>query len=593
MHRMIDPMTTLAFSVFENKGVYALLLGSGLSRAAQIPTGWEITLDLTRRLAAQEGVASQPDWAAWHQTRFGEPPSYSKLLDALSSTSAERRSILHSYIEPSENDLETGARRPTTAHHAIARLVRDGYIRVLITTNFDRLLENALREAGVEPTVVKSEDDLAGAVPLPHARCFILKVHGDYLDTRLLNTDMELELYGDAQNRILDRIFDEHGLIVCGWSGDWDQALRATISRTPSRRYPTFWASRGAPSETAQDLIRHRGARSIAIEDADSFFTGLQQRLETLEANAHSHPLTVDLLVGTAKRYLAKSEHRIHLADLVTAEVARARKVIEDRGLGAQGRYSEAEFIERVAVYEAAYEALGRIGFAMGRWGGEEEFGLARDVLQTLSRSPTQNGLVLWIKLMTYPAALFFTAYALGAAKAERLDTLYDWLNIPIVREQREEQEPAFDVLFGEMWEGGDQGQWNLLDPSPRRKTPFNDHLLQLLQTWFISDFFDAADIEYTFEWLELLVGISMTLRRTNKARLTATLQGDGGQQNFVWSAIGRLAWHREHQRSLLNRMKTDPTMSALVAAGFADGDREMLDLLDRNFRRVIDRRWL
>jgi hypothetical protein len=40
---MIDPPTALAFSLFENKGVHALLLGSGLSSAAQIPTGWEIT----------------------------------------------------------------------------------------------------------------------------------------------------------------------------------------------------------------------------------------------------------------------------------------------------------------------------------------------------------------------------------------------------------------------------------------------------------------------------------------------------------------------------------------------------------------------
>ena len=282
---MIEVMTALAFSMFENKGVYALLLGSGLSRAAQIPTGWEITLDLTRRVAALEGMNPQPDWAAWHQKRFGEPPSYSKLLDALSNTAAERRSILHGYIEPSEDDLETGARRPTKAHHAIARMVRDGYVRVLITTNFDRLLENALREAGVEPTVVKSADDLAGAVPMAHARCFILKVHGDYLDTRLRNTDAELEFYDDAQNWLLDRIFDEHGLIICGWSGDWDVALRAAISRTPNRRYPTYWASRGAPSETAQDVIRHRGGRLITIDDADGFFTGLQQKTRNSRDN--------------------------------------------------------------------------------------------------------------------------------------------------------------------------------------------------------------------------------------------------------------------------------------------------------------------
>jgi hypothetical protein len=46
-----DPITQLAFSVYENKGVFAVLLGSGLSRSAEIPTGWEITLDLVRRVA--------------------------------------------------------------------------------------------------------------------------------------------------------------------------------------------------------------------------------------------------------------------------------------------------------------------------------------------------------------------------------------------------------------------------------------------------------------------------------------------------------------------------------------------------------------
>ena len=71
---MIDPATALAFSLFENKGVYALLLGSGLSRAAQIPTGWEITLDLIRRTAALKGVVDEADWAAWHRKETGVNP---------------------------------------------------------------------------------------------------------------------------------------------------------------------------------------------------------------------------------------------------------------------------------------------------------------------------------------------------------------------------------------------------------------------------------------------------------------------------------------------------------------------------------------
>jgi hypothetical protein len=47
---MIDPLHALAFSVYENPGVYCVLLGSGASRAAEIPTGWEVTLDLVRRV---------------------------------------------------------------------------------------------------------------------------------------------------------------------------------------------------------------------------------------------------------------------------------------------------------------------------------------------------------------------------------------------------------------------------------------------------------------------------------------------------------------------------------------------------------------
>src|SRR3981081_503142 len=76
-----DPLTQLAFSMFENKGVYALLLGSGLSRAAEIPTGWEITLDLVRRIALGQRVEDQTDWAEWYRKTAGKEPNYSTLLE--------------------------------------------------------------------------------------------------------------------------------------------------------------------------------------------------------------------------------------------------------------------------------------------------------------------------------------------------------------------------------------------------------------------------------------------------------------------------------------------------------------------------------
>ncbi|WP_423194643.1 SIR2 family protein [Cupriavidus sp. H18C2] len=93
-------------------------------------------------------------------------------------------------------------------------------MKVILTTNFDRLMENALREEGVEPVVVASVDALAGAVPLPHASCYLVKLRGDYKDARILNTDAELAAYPPEYDRLPDRVMDEYGFIVCGWSGE-------------------------------------------------------------------------------------------------------------------------------------------------------------------------------------------------------------------------------------------------------------------------------------------------------------------------------------------------------------------------------------
>jgi len=87
---MIDPMVSLAFSVYSNPGTYALLLGSGISRAAGIRTGWEIVLDLVEKVARLQGEEPEPSPEAWYRQKFGEDPEYSKLLEYLAATPSER-----------------------------------------------------------------------------------------------------------------------------------------------------------------------------------------------------------------------------------------------------------------------------------------------------------------------------------------------------------------------------------------------------------------------------------------------------------------------------------------------------------------------
>jgi len=101
---MIDPILSLAFSMQSNKGIYALLLGSGVSRSAGIPTGWEVVLDLIRKLARTKGVNCEPDPAAWYADTFQEQPDYSKLLKQIVIRPSERSQLLRPYFEPRDDD---------------------------------------------------------------------------------------------------------------------------------------------------------------------------------------------------------------------------------------------------------------------------------------------------------------------------------------------------------------------------------------------------------------------------------------------------------------------------------------------------------
>ena len=363
----LPPFDALGLSLHHSPGVQAILVGSGLSRAAGIPTGWEITIDLIRRLAALVGVREHDDWPKWYHAKYGKEPSYSEILDALASTSAERRAILHSYIDPPEGG---DIRKPTKAHHAIAQLVASNAVRVVITTNFDRLIENALRDAGVEPTVIASDDAISGATPLVHARCTVIKVHGDYLDARIKNTEAELEDYSLATNALLDKVFDNFGLLVVGWSGEWDLALRSAILRAPSRRYPFYWAARGTVGRLAQDLLLQRGGRSFPITDADSFFVKLSDTLEALRQASRPHPQSVELAVALAKRYCRDDKFAMEWAEFLHFEVEKVRGYVTGPEYPRAGTNDSLDLT--VTRFIARTEILRRACLVCGRWGTQE-----------------------------------------------------------------------------------------------------------------------------------------------------------------------------------------------------------------------------
>ncbi|MFM5168215.1 SIR2 family protein [Aeromonas veronii] len=582
-----DPTTQLAFSVHENRGVFALLLGSGLSRSAEIPTGWEITLDLVRRVALAQGAEEQSDWAKWYRDKTGQEPNYSALLEEIASSPDERRAILHRYIEPDEQDQEEGRKVPTKAHQAIAQLVRSGHIRVIVTTNFDRLMENALREQGIEPTVVSSADALAGAEPLTHSRCYILKLHGDYKDARILNTDQELSTYPECYDRLLDRIFDEHGLIICGWSGEWDHALRSAFLRAPNRRYPVYWAARGSLGTGATELAAHRSAKTISITGADEFFRSLQQRVETLEQSQRQNPLSIELLVNSAKRYLAKPEHRIQLDELFSQETERLLTQLDDNQFSPQGQWNQDEFRSRVQRYEALTEPLARMAGVLGRWGDGSELPLILDIIRGLYHQAEKigNGLTVWLGLRSYPAVLVFMTYGVGLTRSQRWKTLHELLVAPWPREHRDSKRVVSTLFLGE-WKGARNEVWNQLEGLDRRKTPLSDHLLEVMTNWRSSFAGVSAEFELVFERFEFLAALTY-LEEDSEASLEQA-HANTPHGLFARMPVGRVGWRESSANSLILELQSEATITALLDAGFARNSRRFLELSIESFKRYV-----
>ena len=490
--------------------MYAVLLGSGVSSAAKIPTGWEITLDLIRKLANLHKESCDPDPAHWYLDKYSKEANYSDLLNTLAKTSDERQQILRPYLEPNDQEREDGEKQPTEAHRAIAALAARGFIRVILTTNFDRLVETALTDAGVVPQTLSTTDQVKGALPLIHTQCCVFKVHGDYLDPGILNTPAELDEYPPVFDKLLDRIFDEFGLIVCGWSAEWDGALRSALNRASSRRFTTYWALRGNPGDKAKQLIRHRGAQEIPIEDADSFFQTIQQHVESINEFSRPHPLSTEAAVGSLKHYLSDPRYQIQLSDLIENEVERVCKAIsgEDFAVDVGTPWTRESVTERVCRYEAACSTLLAMALQGGRWAEEEHHLLWQRALQRLGSQTSNSGRLNWLDLKRYPATLLLYALGIGAVEANRLQFLRCLLDATLLVENQKYVPVVQKLPPSRLFRNGSQ-QMQILEGMEEHYLPLNYWIHDTLQPYVEPILHD--DVRYTlvFDQLEILMALS------------------------------------------------------------------------------------
>jgi SIR2-like domain len=507
--------TTISFSIHSNKGIYALLLGSGISRPSGIPTGWDIVLDLIQKLAVLKKDDCKPDPITWFKNKYNEDPDYSNILSKLVATPSERINLLKPYIEPTQEDQEQGLKLPTIAHTSIANLVKKGYIKLIITTNFDRLLEHALQSMGIEPIVIRHAEDIDGTMPLEHSPFTLIKINGDYLDNRFLNTKKELARYDQKMHDYLLQVINNYGIIECGWSAKWDYGLMNIIKQSQNFRFSSYWTYKDTCEPELKEIANRRKGEIIEIRDADSFFSEISEKVDALESFNDRNPLSAEIAIARLKKYIVKEESKILLNDLFVTERKNSIsniKQFEKFDL----KPAKAHIMPQIRKYETSIDTLLKLALEGVLWSRNEHITIFQELLIRIS-SPIPDdqraGFEVFHDLHYYPSLLLLYVCGLSAVKTRKFDLLNAMFKLKI--SERESQHSERLPLIKKV-------NSFLLKPElvneilgKNYKTPLSTYVNQVIRRYFLESM--PLDQEYNdiFDIFEYLVGLNF-LNLTN-----------------------------------------------------------------------------
>lgn len=507
----IEKLTTLAFSMYFNKGAYALLLGSGISRSAGIPSGWEVEELLIEMLGKSQGVTDQENWHKWYEREYGEQASYSYLHELLTSTSTERVQVAKSFFEPTEEERELGRKEPTKAHRAIAQLAKEGYIRVILTTNFDRLLEKAFQAEGVTPQVISHEGAIAQATPLMHSdRPTIVKINGDYIDCKFRNTTEELDEYPEEMKQYLQRVFEDHGLVTCGWSGDWDKGLIRILKDAPRSRYGSFFTYVGEETEVLKTLSEKQEGETMPIKGADELFSELFEQVMALKGLAVRANMSQEMRIARVKKYLSSEQHAIDFADMIEQWGAEAYKQISEVA-HYDFQLTREAFDRYLKIHLSAVTPLLEAAVLTARWGKEWQIQLFGDVLIKLCTKEWRHEEICesnTIYLHGLAPMLLLNALGIACVKYQRFKELDAILSSTVSRENFLDPSCRLQLLaiLGGVYWGNDT--WNELIGGAYTYPSsifFLGHLRPLFEDYFTADS-EYENVFYIWEHLKSLI---------------------------------------------------------------------------------------
>jgi NAD-dependent SIR2 family protein deacetylase len=257
----------------------AWLLGAGASADAGVPTAGQLIDKLLAILYCsdnglpRDALDADPRWRDrvrnfYDGTHDLPPVNDNAFYSAIFERVYPDRDARARFVDEQLRD-----HTPHLGHHQLAALVAAGLAPVLLTTNFDTLLEDAIRP--MLPTSERLaflEPESASRAPFAlatDARPLLLKIHGDLGAVTVRNTTAELMAHDGQLRDAALNLLGRYGLIVVGYSGR-DPAVMGILRKVLQRPNPfpagLSWVRR--PEDTLPDEVADllAVARAVGVE---------------------------------------------------------------------------------------------------------------------------------------------------------------------------------------------------------------------------------------------------------------------------------------------------------------------------------------
>lgn len=259
----------------------AFILGAGASATSGIPTGAELAekwLQETHQRECLDGSTFE-DWVDSGAPEINDltPDNAAQFYPQIFGR--RFRGDHESGYAELENVMEN--KEPSLGYSLLAEILQNTRHRVVITTNFDNLVADAIAMQAQSTPLVIAHESLAGFVQPQMRRPLIAKIHRDLL-LEPKSDSKGVEKLDSGWTDALQKLFLSYTPVFIGYGGN-DGSLMGCLNNIDRADMSgrMFWCYRtgSSPSKAVEDVILHHDGVKIAIPGFDEFMVRLCPRL--------------------------------------------------------------------------------------------------------------------------------------------------------------------------------------------------------------------------------------------------------------------------------------------------------------------------